>query len=602
MSNNSIIRSRFIRAFEKARSLGEVIGFVSRKVTSRIGEEGNSTVIEVDADTYYKFGDFFGVGNYLVGVDIRSGRAVGLRIVSVSRADIISSIEPYHIVPFRPDEEGLDVPTYLTVETLLDEGGIPFTMPLEPQSPVVIPKNPEIICRVIGLPEAGIPLGALHTGSHLVSGGKVKLKLPRHEFFKHVLVIGTTGSGKTTFLKNLIYVLLKEWVEAKTLIVDAAGDYAQIVLPPLNKEKNCPLIESVEENYLRRIKVLVPIRRDDKDVKAFAASYVGERLGRIVRTFFKDNLEIGVKDGEFFGGPPSVVVEGCIRGECFEVNVIPISPSYVQLKDHLEIFPLFSRQAKVYLKNIVNYLEDVEGGISNFTHLYRALEANFTQLINDLKLHRRTLENIERAINFIASADEIDASVNRKPVGMPDLSLLMSNLREPLILDLDYSAMRGSHYLTLNLITYELLRDLYAWKKAGEGFTIPTLVILDEAHRFFPSEGTSKEEVEILADFISRIARLGRARGLGLIFSTHSPKDVHKIVLQLTNTKIVFRSEKEFLELLDVPQELFKLLELVPDRIGMVRSSSIRVGHSMFMTCAPLLGHFDLGRLSWTKG
>ncbi|MCD6324472.1 MAG: ATP-binding protein, partial [Desulfurococcales archaeon] len=247
---------------------------------------------------------------------------------------------------------------------------------------------------------------------------------------------------------------------------------------------------------------------------------------------------------------------------------------------------------------IVNYLEDIEGGISNFTHLYRALETHFSKILDDLKLHRRTLENVERAINFIASAEEIDALVDRRPVGMPDLTSLMSKSKEPVILDLDYAAMRGSHYITLNLITYELLRELYIWKKAGEGLTTPTLVILDEAHRFFPSEGTSKEEVEILADFISRVARLGRARGLGLIFSTHSPKDVHKIVLQLTNTKIIFRSEREFLEMLDVPKELTKLMELIPDRVGMLRSSTIRAGHSIFMTCEPLLGHFDMGRLS----
>ncbi|MCD6341155.1 MAG: ATP-binding protein [Desulfurococcales archaeon] len=277
---------------------------------------------------------------------------------------------------------------------------------------------------------------------------------------------------------------------------------------------------------------------------------------------------------------------------------MPISLSFQQLADHLEIFPLFSRQAKVYLRNILNYLESAEGTIINFTHLYRLLQKKFDALRRDLKLHKGTLENIERALNFIAGSEEVDVSVDRRVIGMPPARVLAENYRGPMILDLDYAFLRGAHFLIINMIAYEFMRSMYVWKKVGGGATKPVVLILDEAHRFFPSEGTLPEEVELLADFIARVARLGRARGLGLVFSTHSPRDVHKIVIQLANTKVVFRSRKEYLELLDVPKEYYRIIELAPDRVALISTPTIRIGYALFRTPEPLLGHFDLGRVA----
>jgi len=599
---NDLIKEKIVYAREKAKRIGEILGYVSRKSPSRISGEESLTVIEVDPLTYYSKGNLLGVGNYLIAVDIRTGKAVGLRIVSLQRSDIASTIESLQPLMLEQDEDGLITNALIYADTLLDEDGLPFTSPIEPQSPVVSPANPELLAKVVGLPNEGVPLGVLHTGSHPVSGGRVILKLPKNEFFKHLFIMGTTGSGKTTFVKNLIYAVRLSWVKSKVLIIDAAGDYAQMVLPPLRKPKGIEAYMSnfkqYLENYPSDIVVLLPLRRGDKDIKAVAFQYVMERLGKVAEAFFGTPVEMGVSSGKDYGGTRSTVVECQLKDYNFKVEVVPLSLTFYGLRDHLEIFPLFSRQAKVYLKNIINFLEDREGGIRNFTHLHMAFQRHFNELLDVLKVHKKTLENIQRGINFIASSEEVDVLLDGSPIAFPNIEELIKLTNAPVILDLDYASSRGSHFVILNMIAYEFMREVYAWKKSGVGLADPVLLILDEAHRFFPSEGTSKEEVELLADFISRIARLGRARGLGLIFSTHSPKDVHKIVIQLTNTKVIFRSEKEFMEMLDIPKDYFKLMELVPDRVGMLRSSVLRSGHAIFQTPEPLLGHFDMGRLS----
>ncbi len=598
----SFISGRIRAAREKASRIGRVVGIVSRKSPSRLSGELTATIVEVDPRTYYEKGASLGVGNYLVAVDLRTLKAVGLRILSVVRADVASTLESLAPLRLEEDEEGLLTNALIEATPLLDEDGLPVSTPIEPQSPVAIPSDPDTLMKVIGIPQDGIVLGYLHTGSVPVAGGSIPLKLPRQEFFKHTFVVGTTGAGKTTFIKNLMYAMARQWPEARLLVIDAAGDYAQVAVPPARRPSDATVLggfEDVLKNYPSWITVLLPVRRGDSKLVRLALRYVMERVGKMIRAFHGLEPELSVvEDGRDFDWVNSVVVKCRVGTHEFSVEVVPVSLTYAQLKDHLEILPLFSRQAKVYLRYVIGYLENVAGNITNFTHLYRLFQEKIDEVRRVMKLHLKTLENMERALNFIASAEEVDVIIERRLIGMPTMETVMRNYRGPVVVDLDYAAMRGAHFLVLNLIAYEILRDLYVWKKSGTGLTTPALVVLDEAHRFFPSEGTSREEVELLADFISRIARLGRSRGLGLIFSTHSPKDVHKIVIQLANTKVILRSEREFLEMLDIPKEYLRLMELAPDRVALLRSSVVRSGYAIFRTPEPVLGHYDIGRLA----
>jgi len=599
------IRRNIEVAFTKARKLGELIGVVSRRVPSKVQRDNYLVYVEVNPEMYYSLGDKICIGNYLVTVDIRTLKAIGLRITAIGRYDAVTDLQISPALNLEPDPEGLLVNTVIETTPLLTETGEPFGSAIEPQSPVVIPKDSNLLARLIGVPEEGVTIGYLHTGVTTVGEGNVPLKLPYVEFFKHLLIIGTTGSGKTTFVKNLMYSLIKSWREVILIAIDAAGDYTQVVLPPPRLPLDSGVFVRSEKEFLkyypRSVTVLVPARKGDGDIDKFSIRYVINRLANIAKYFHGRELRVSIDGREVLGdGSVATDVKVRINNYVARVRVIPISLSYVKLRDHLEIFPLFSRQAKVFLRNVIGYLESVVGGINNFTYLYKVFQERSDEIMRTLKIHRGTMENIERALNFIASSEEVDVRMNfngnRVSLSIPKAEELVRNYVGPIVLDLDYASQRGAHFLVLNMIAYEFLRELYAWKKSGSGDR-PVIVILDEAHRFFPSEGTSSEEVELLADFISRVARLGRSKGLGLIFSTHSPKDVHKIVIQLTNTKVVFRSEREYLEFLDVPKEFIPILELAQDRVGLLRTAAIRSGFSLFRTSEPLLGHYDVGRL-----
>lgn len=603
----SRISSLISDAYSKASSLGVLVGYVSRRAFSSSSDSFSRVYVEVAPQVYYEHLNAFDVGNYLVAVDIRTVKAVGLRVTSIRRSDVASDLQTPLSVSLGVSPEGLLAPIIVETDPLLDEAGLPYMSPVEPQSPVTVPRDPGLVSRVAGLPEDGVVLGHLHTGAVPVAGGDIPVRLPLREFFKHVLVIGTTGSGKTTFVKNAVWYLSTHNPEVLILIVDAAGDYAQVVLPPVREpaDSRVYLAQGASGGRpprLSRITVLLPVSRTSRDLTKAVESYIEERLTSVARVYHGADPSVDVSIAKTSGLLLADVLMRIKDWGEIGVTVVPVALSYGQVADHLDALPIFSRQAKIYLRHVVDYVEQEVGQISNFTHLAAALAERRRDIERTLKIHRSTLDNIERAVGFIASSECVDVHLNGVRIGIPEPGLMSDAFSSPIVLDLDYAVSQGVHFLVANLIAYEVLRNLYEWKKVGGPVTRPTVVVLDEAHRFFPSEGTSAEEVELLADFVARIARLGRSRGMGIIFSTHSPKDVHRIVIQLANTKVVFRSEREYLEMFDVPQEYARVLELAPDRVALIKSHVIRSGYAVIKTSEPLLGHFDTATLLTLRG
>ena len=69
------------------------------------------------------------------------------------------------------------------------------------------------------------------------------------------------------------------------------------------------------------------------------------------------------------------------------------------------------------------------------------------------------------------------------------------------------------------------------------------LLILDEAHRFFPKKAPSreKEHIERVSSRIGDIVHRGRKRKYGVVLATQSSSDLNPLITVLCNTKIAFR-------------------------------------------------------------
>ena len=247
------------------------------------------------------------------------------------------------------------------------------------------------------------------------------------------------------------------------------------------------------------------------------------------------------------------------------------------------------------------------GGVTLSEYVEAYMDALFR-----VRPHRGTLEALYRRIASLLDSGIVDLIVYDRTsrgawlVGEPAWDRIVSEAASsgtPVVMDLKWAGERGASSIEgPRLAAYRMLQSLIAWKhrawaSRGRLRTPNIIIVIDEAHQFFPQEKGDPDEREAnrqVASMISTIARLGRARGVGLVFSTHSPRDLHDIIVQLANTKIVLRTERSIAEQLDVPQELRPHVPRLPDRRMIVMSHVFKEGYVMAHTTTPLTGHYDI--------
>jgi DNA helicase HerA-like ATPase len=674
LSSDSVVKvleERLNDAIKLANKLGRIVGYVSRTSPSYIDEEGGYVVFDVDPVVYFENYDLIAQAGSLLGVvDIKTLNVISLKVVSVERRDVLAELDlpdMYFPIP-HAEASGLLTKTRIKAKPLLaydtKTGEVRVAnIVIEPQSPVVLLTNPEVIQRVLGLPTEGVFLGYSTVGDTPLFGGNAPLLLPLRAFYQHILVLGTTGSGKTTLLKNMIasmhsgYKLIGE--KPSIVIFDPNKDYVTIPLEPPwlftggVSEDESRLAKKVLDqiNKLDGVVIILPVTRSVVDeyidkyeswariLKAIAEDYIKGIINPIISRFGWSGeiaeIEVVQEPGKT---APLRFVKAKVRinyGYTTRDAYYYVIPYALRFRDFtpkelVALNPYFTRQAKDALQRILQALSAKGAVIETIYDLYEAIkEARFrieervtkprgvvldpnreyvVQIIRDLAIHKSTLENMIRQIASIIDTGIFD--VYTKGVGEdkylyePPIGEILDKHFKlfngyPIVVDLEFLQLHSmaDPEKTISIVAFRILNKIFEWKLIESRYRMssqPVLIFIDEAHRFFPSRGGVEEYIENVSAMIDRIARLGRARKLGLVFSTHSPRDVHDIILQLTNTKIVLRTDKSHLGVLDLPEEYREFITRASDRVGVIKSHVLRLGYSTFKTPLPLLGHYDL--------
>jgi DNA helicase HerA-like ATPase len=657
------IEERSGKAEEIARSVGEVVGRVSPYTESQTGTGGSEIRVLVEVDEYIRRKTLLAQpGAILAAVDLATLDVVSLKVVGVSRVDLYSmvgareALTPY---PIAHDPRGLLAKPQLLVEPLLafrfDNGklleGRAATYAIEPRSPVVLPK-PEYLETLVGM-RGEVVLGAYTIGEEpvMLEGRVARALLPFDDLFYHTFVVGTTGSGKTTFIKNLIKSLLNLNKGVAVVCIDENGDYVQTIFDPrwelesegaerLEREIASQLYGGV--GGLKEITVLLPVTKHlakgVADVKKLAEKYYKDYLKKLhMQACPEAECNVKVEEEKVFKVEGEKAKEVTIpvlsltilneqngAKEIRKVRIIPYALNYNILKERIaELYPYFTARAKEAFPNIFrifsnnNEMEKLisrikqQRGRSPKLSLATSLEelvhnldeidrvGGLEELANFAKMFKQTLINLINGLSNLNQMGIFDVRIGERVIREPDVemfirsdSLTVLDLR-PLSM-LEEPLTKGAK----RILTLRLLNRILGWKMEKEfEKTPPTIVLVDEAHRFFPRAAGTEEErdyVEYVSGALERVARLGRVRGLGLILSTHSPKDVHSVVLNLCNNKVVFRLEPSLAEELGLPRELRDLVSRASDRVGVVTSHALRLHHATFKTPPPVLGHFKV--------
>jgi len=572
------LNENLAKAREIAEMIGTRVGFVSPYEGSATGR----VKVILETPEYLKSKKLVAKpGSILAAIDIGTLDVISLRVSEVTREDFFSqfgrgeSLTPH---PVKHDVKGLLARPQVLAEPLLAfeysngelKGGKVADYVIEPHSPVVLPK-PEYVETLLGV-KGEVVLGALTVGDEAleIHGSVAKASLPLSEVFYHMFVVGTTGSGKTSFVKNMIKSLLTQGVAV--VCIDDNGDYVQTVFDPkwegLSEEEQAREEEFARKVYgkvkgLNYVRVILPVTRyivEEKSIRSprdLAEVYYDLYLSKICEKIgiSRENVDFDPDGKETF----PAIISFKVNGEERRVEIIPYALSFNELKNELPtLYPYFTARAREDLPKVLKYLESKAGEtipvpdprswkgekhevtvypIGTLNDLVKTLgifcEINEQWFADQVNTFPKTLDNIRVGLSSLNEVGIFDVKIGSQPIKepKPESYVQVNTLTVFDLHLLDASEISAQlQSMAKRMLTLRLLNRLLAWKRHSKfGTEIPTVVLVDEAHRFFPRTVSEdeKEYVSSVSGRLEQIARLGRVRGLGLIISTHSPKDVH---------------------------------------------------------------------------
>lgn len=134
------------------------------------------------------------------------------------------------------------------------------------------------------------------------------------------------------------------------------------------------------------------------------------------------------------------------------------------------------------------------------------------------------------------------------------------------IIDLSLLPAEVTHIIT-SVMARVTLEVLQRYRRQEKGETLPTILVMEEAHTFIKRYNTDTENENATAmctKVFERIAREGRKYGLGLVLSSQRPSELSPTVISQCNSFLLHRLSN------DKDQELVG--KLVPDNLrGLLR-------------------------------
>ena len=466
----------------------------------------------------------------------------------------------------------------------------------------------------------------VHIGnSPLAANAKVMID-PDRLFGRHLAVLGNTGSGKSCSVAGLVRWSLeaagKELPEGETpnarfIILDPNGEYAN-TFKDMSKVKVFavePKDEEIQQlqvplwfwnsaewsaftqasSKTQRPTLVQALRSVKEGVFSTNISH-GRAMRQYLRTLIS-TLKLERNAGSPWGKFPH-------NKNFFE----KIKKWYDGLNEH-ESFTIVEKDALISVRELLHTLIDtrsVEYPTYDFTRteiedlLSKFQRAHSTfggSLIEATPLDADTprnftgeqlLQSIEATSELLGVSDYIDTMLMRirtiladsklKPITSNDNNInLESWLNDYLgsnnasngsitVIDLSLVPAEVVHILT-SVIARMTLESLQRYRKLNHGKTLPTVLVMEEAHTFikrYPDNAETQSSASICCQVFEKIAREGRKFGLGLVLSSQRPSELSPTVLSQCNSYLLHRISN------DRDQELVH--KLVPDNLkGLLR-------------------------------
>lgn len=394
-------------------------------------------------------------------------------------------------------------------------------------------KDEPLIIEILGLRSSGLLLGYYSrdmtpysdrlTGNHLPYYFDVN-KLSN----KHMLILGSSGYGKTMFLKHFILELIAR--KQGVLTFDLQGDIVQIACPP-NEDTITAIKEDDEISLWQEAGFIDKFEEGSKPISRLPSKQVTvlipHKEGTLPET---ENRAETVKDWAKSVGVDTKTIA-------------------------LEFQNVTAEQALVYLKNLSDRAREA---LKRLMQEYRGMTLpNFIQHLGDIqelspnwigirgtdvRMHIQTYENLLTSIQNLRGEGIFDIADYSEPERYVEPGKLT-------ILYLEHLPEEFRHIYEFHAVYSIYRRRMKIAKQGGAS------VIIDEAHEVIPTKSRASDYAEVVAGALARVARQGRKYDINLIVSTHKPLDIHPVVYDLAGTKIVFRLSPDDAKRIGIPMQ-----------------------------------------------
>lgn len=452
-----------------------------------------------------------------------------VRALDESEFVLVSELDPIAIL--REQDDGL-------------ERGVVNRIP-KPNTPVSLSRDDDYLRTGLNIPKDGIFAGYLSVGGDTMTidgeefpyyiqnpgidpdTGDIEDGEPA--VFRHTLVAGSTGAGKTHFTKNL----LRQFVDGKRYPVDVGQDDGVersrlnvVVFDPENeywemRDDNPALTDSQREKLHRQgieydgvddLEVFVP------QVDRTQAPSTGESQALTVPfSIVEEEPQLLMPFAQM-----SDVTRGAIN-DCIDAY-----------------FACFDEDDDVWPERDVD-----EPGYEDFVNFLNEQDHDGSQLRSNNDIGSGTWSAVRRRVIQSDYFAVFDTGSNP----FPEISDQL--FREGQVTVIPTSHVRGEkeYLVVLSILSYIIDNKIDDFDVDEAVKRTPMLVSVDEAHNYFSSPDNIREEY--IVGKAREAVKQGRKDLLGLLMITQNPGDIDGDILKQTNTNVFLQLREEVVE--DVP-------------------------------------------------
>ena len=384
----------------------------------------------------------------------------------------------------------------------------------------------------LNIPEEGIFLGHLSVGGELLkthSEPETVAYYLRNDYsmgdpliFRHMLICGSTGTGKTFLSKNILRQFMAE-----------NNRYRLRSSPDKARKNPCLVIMDPQDEYSQLFEDNETLNEDDK----FRLESENVIYGRVTST----KAFVAKVDGQRYPGDKSRAeqIEFTIPFSLVEHNPWLIAAAGMSELQYIGLEVLLgdffrSNVPHTYL-NFINHIDN---------------EGTRSYYVDSGKLHESSYDGIVRRVRspFFSKVFDRDAT---------SITELLDKIFKPgqiSVFPTEYISdprIRDLIVLTIMSLIVDNKLNTTGEKAIKE---TPIILALDEAHRYLSK--AKGEHSRLIISRFADAARQGRKEGLGLFLITQDPQDIDDTVFKQVNTKLILNLNNDAaITSLKVPKE-----------------------------------------------